>query len=65
MRDDKRNLIVEMSFQFAVDVTNFCDELDKLKKFRLSNQLFGSGTSIGANFAKRKVLRAKRTSFTK
>ena len=49
MRDDKPNLIVEMSFQFAVDVTIFCDELDKLKKFRLSNQLFGSGTGIGAN----------------
>jgi four helix bundle protein len=49
MRDDKPNLIVELSFQFAVDVTLFCEDLDKLKKFRLSNQLFGSGTSIGAN----------------
>ncbi len=49
IRDDKPNLIVEMTVEFAPEVTEFCDELDKLKKFRLSNQLFGSGTSIGAN----------------
>ena len=49
MRNDKPNMIVDMSFQFSIGITAFCDELDKLKKFRLSNQLFGSGTSIGAN----------------
>ncbi len=45
---DENNPIIEKSFQFALEITIFCDELDKLKKFRLSNQLFGSGTSIGA-----------------
>jgi four helix bundle protein len=44
----ENNPIVEKSFQFALEITIFCEELDKLKKFRLSNQLFGSGTSIGA-----------------
>ena len=44
----KPNLILELSFNFAVEISIFCDELDNLKKFRLSGQLFGSGTSIGA-----------------
>src|SRR5690606_19231710 len=30
-------------------IIDFCDELDAIKKFALSNQLFKSGTSIGAN----------------
>ena len=42
------NPIVEKSFQFALEITIFYEELDKIKKIRLSNQLFGSGTSIGA-----------------
>jgi len=45
----KDNVIISLTFEFALKIVNFCDELDSLKKFALSNQLFKSGTSIGAN----------------
>jgi four helix bundle protein len=49
MRNDKENLIVELSFDFAVNIIHFAETLNMDKKFILSNQLFKSGTSIGAN----------------
>lgn len=45
----KENVIVNLTFEFALKIIDFCDQLDELKKFALSNQLFKSGTSIGAN----------------
>ncbi len=45
----KQNVIVNLTFEFALKIIDFCDDLDGLKKFALSNQLFKSGTSIGAN----------------
>jgi four helix bundle protein len=45
----KENVIINLTFEFALKVIDFCDDLDGLKKFALSNQLFKSGTSIGAN----------------
>ena len=45
----KENVIVNLTFEFALKIIDFCDKLDALKKFALSNQLFKSGTSIGAN----------------
>ena len=49
MRDDKKNLIVEMSTQFSLNIIEYCELLETKKKYALSNQLFRSGTSIGAN----------------
>jgi four helix bundle protein len=43
------NLIVKLTFDFAMDIIDFTENLNSLKKFNLSNQLFRSGTSIGAN----------------
>lgn len=45
----KENVIINLTFEFALKIIDFCDGLDELKKFTLSNQLFRSGTSIGAN----------------
>ncbi len=45
----KENVIIKLSFDFALTIVDFCDELDKLRKFALSNQLLKSGTSIGSN----------------
>ena len=45
----KENVIINLTFEFALKIIDFSDELDSLKKFALSNQLFKSGTSIGAN----------------
>jgi four helix bundle protein len=49
MRNDKENIIVEKSFQFALKVVLYCELLEEKKRFVLSRQLLRSGTSIGAN----------------
>jgi four helix bundle protein len=49
MRNDKENIIVEKSFQFALKIVLYCELLEDKKKFVLSHQLLRSGTSIGAN----------------
>ena len=49
MRNDKGNIIVEKSFRFALKVIQYCELLEENKKFVISRQLLGSGTSIGAN----------------
>ena len=49
MRDDKGNLIVDLTFDFALTIISFCEDLEKERKYNLANQLFRSGTSIGAN----------------
>ena len=43
------NPILKLSFDFSLMVIDYCEKLDTLKEFNLSNQLFKSGTSIGAN----------------
>ena len=49
MRNDKPNLIVDLSFKFAIEVIAFCDQLELSQKYMMARQLFKSGTSIGAN----------------
>lgn len=49
MRNDKENLIVKLSFEFALDIIKLSDTLYAQKKFVLMNQVLKSGTSIGAN----------------
>jgi four helix bundle protein len=49
MRDDKKNVIVEKTFDFALQIIEFTEILYLQKRFPLANQLFKSGTSIGAN----------------
>ena len=43
------NIIVDMSFEFSLQVINFVELLEKNKRFVIANQLLKSGTSIGAN----------------
>ena len=43
------NLIVDLSFQFALDIVEFTNILKQRKEYEIANQLFRSGTSIGAN----------------
>jgi four helix bundle protein len=49
MRDDKENLIVKLSFEFALKIIEFSEELEAKKKYVIARQLIKSGTSIGAN----------------
>jgi len=45
----KGNLIVQLTFDFAISIVAFCDRLDELRKWSLSNQILGASLSIGAN----------------
>ena len=49
MRNDKENLIVKLSFQYALKVIEFSELLRLEKKYEMASQVFRSGTSIGAN----------------
>src|ERR1700744_6324298 len=49
MRNDKDNLIVTLTFEFALNIIEFAEELEASRKFVLANQILKSGTSIGAN----------------
>jgi four helix bundle protein len=49
MRNDKENLIVQLSLQFAIDIIEFSELLEENKKFVLARQILKSGTSIGSN----------------
>ena len=49
MRNDKDNLIVDLTFKFSLAIVEFCEVLEGNKKYVLARQLLKSGTSIGAN----------------
>ena len=46
---EKRNEILDLSFEFALEIIEFCERLESLKKYIIARQLLASGTSIGAN----------------
>ena len=47
--EGKDNVIIKLTFQFALDIIKYCEGLQEDKKFVIANQLLKSGTSIGAN----------------
>lgn len=51
MRPDveENNLIIKLTFEFGVDILNFCDELAGMKKFVVADQLLRAGISVGNN----------------
>lgn len=49
MRNDKENIIVRKSFEFAIEIIEFSEHIFKMNRFSLANQILKSGTSIGAN----------------
>ena len=49
MRNDRKNIIVEMTFEFALQIIEYAELLESKRKFVLANQVLKSGTSIGAN----------------
>ena len=46
---EKRNEILELSIQFALNIIEFTEILESKRKFVIANQLLKSGTSVGAN----------------
>jgi len=49
MRNDKDNLIINLTFKFALDTIEYGELLESQKKYVLARQLLKSATSIGAN----------------
>ncbi len=49
MRNDKDNLIVNLTFDFALKIISFSEQIRQSNRFEMASQIFRSGTSIGAN----------------
>jgi four helix bundle protein len=49
MRNYKDNLIVKMTFQFALDIMEFSEILREQRRYAFADQVLRSGCSIGAN----------------
>ena len=49
MRNDKENLIVKLTLEFALEIVEYSELLEEKKKYVIARQLLKSGTSIGAN----------------
>ena len=45
----EKNLIVELTFEFALKVIKYVELLEKGRRFVMATQLLKAGTSIGAN----------------
>ncbi|MBZ0098983.1 MAG: four helix bundle protein [Taibaiella sp.] len=45
----KKNIIVRLSFELAVETIDYCALLDDLKKWSLANQIMRAALSVGAN----------------
>lgn len=49
MRNDKENLIMKQTLEFALKIIDYAEHLEYAKKYVIARQLLKSGTSIGAN----------------
>ncbi len=49
MQTNKENLIVKLTFEFALEAIQYVEVLESKRKYNMANQLFRSATSIGAN----------------
>ncbi len=45
----KENIIVKLTFEFALDIVVLSDLLEEKRKYVIARQILKSGTSIGAN----------------
>ncbi|MCC8408794.1 four helix bundle protein [Mucilaginibacter sp. UR6-1] len=57
--DSKPNLIVDLTFDFSLKIIEFTELLESKRKFNMANQLFRSGTSIGANVSEAQGAQSK------
>ena len=48
MRNYKDNLVVKLTFEFALSIVEFADELQSKRKYVIADQVMRSGCSIGA-----------------
>ncbi len=60
MRNDKKNVIVDLTFDFSIKIIAFSEEIRALNRFEMASQIFRSGTSIGANIREAQNAESKR-----
>lgn len=46
---EKKNEVLDLSFDFALKIIKYCEELERAKKYIIAQQVLKAGTSIGAN----------------
>ena len=56
----KNNIILKLTFEFAVEIVNYSEELDKRQKYVISKLIIRSVTSIGANVKESKNSESKK-----
>jgi four helix bundle protein len=49
MQQVKKNDLLDLTFEFALEIIEYAELLEEKRKFVLSRQVLKSGTSIGAN----------------
>jgi len=49
MQNDKDNLIVNLTLEFALDIIEYTELLEDRRKYVIAKQLHRSGTSVGSN----------------
>jgi four helix bundle protein len=49
MLPKSKNVVLDISFEFALKIIEYTEELEEKRKFVIARQLLKSGTSIGAN----------------
>lgn len=56
----KDNVILKLTFEFAVDIVLYSEKLDSKQKYIIAKQILRSGTSIGANVKEAQNAESKR-----
>ena len=56
----KDNVILKLTFEFAVDIVLYSEMLDSKQKYIIAKQILRSGTSIGANVKEAQNAESKR-----
>ncbi len=46
---ERGNIILELSFEFSLEIIVYCELLETKRRYVISQQLLKSGTSVGAN----------------
>lgn len=49
MRNDKENVIVKLTLEFALEIIEYSELLEEKRKYVIARQILKFGTSIGAN----------------
>ncbi len=58
--NEKPNLIVDLTVDFALKIISYSEILEESRRYNMANQLFRSGTSIGANVSEAQHAESKK-----